>query len=399
MRRRAFRLSMCWLSLVCVPAWAGTTLREAVDQAWERAVAARVAESRRAEADASRAVADSWFAEPPSIGLAEKSDRFNNNRGLRERELDVALPLWLPGQRAAREGFAARDAADAQAGLAAARLALAGDVRAAVWNLAAAQAELDIAAERLATAEKLEIDVARRQMAGDLARTDLLLAQEETLTAQGALTEARTRQRQAMGRLQVLTGLDSMPSSIDETVSPEANAMHPRAALAQASVELARANLEVAQADRRNPPELSIGVVQTRDDFAAPSYKTVRLGLRFPLGTDARNAPKLAVANSVVIKAEAELQQTLSEIEIEQQSAQLALENAQSLYRSAQTRATLAAERLALQEKAFSLGELSLAEFMRMRATADEARLEQLRARSTLGAARAQFNQAKGLLP
>lgn len=399
MRRRAFRLSMCWLSLVCVPAWAGTTLREAVDQAWERAVAARVAESRRAEADASRAVADSWFAEPPSIGLAEKSDRFNNNRGLRERELDVALPLWLPGQRAAREGFAARDAADAQAGLAAARLALAGDVRAAVWNLAAAQAELDIAAERLATAEKLEIDVARRQMAGDLARTDLLLAQEETLTAQGALTEARTRQRQAMGRLQVLTGLDSMPSSIDETVSPEANAMHPRAALAQASVELARANLEVAQADRRNPPELSIGVVQTRDDFAAPSYKTVRLGLRFPLGTDARNAPKLAVANSVVIKAEAELQQTLSEIEIEQQSAQLALENAQSLYRSAQTRATLAAERLALQEKAFSLGELSLAEFMRMRATANEARLEQLRARSTLGAARAQFNQAKGLLP
>ena len=399
MRRRAFRLSMCWLSLVCVPAWAGTTLREAVDQAWERAVAARVAESRRAEADASRAVADSWFAEPPSIGLAEKSDRFNNNRGLRERELDVALPLWLPGQRAAREGFAARDAADAQAGLAAARLALAGDVRAAVWNLAAAQAELDIAAERLATAEKLEIDVARRQMAGDLARTDLLLAQEETLTAQGALTEARTRQRQAMGRLQVLTGLDSMPSSIDETVSPEANAMHPRAALAQASVELARANLEVAQADRRNPPELSIGVVQTRDDFAAPSYKTVRLGLRFPLGTDARNAPKLAVANSVVIKAEAELQQTLSEIEIEQQSAQLALENAQSLYRSAQTRATLAAERLALQEKPFSLGELSLAEFMRMRATANEARLEQLRARSTLGAARAQFNQAKGLLP
>ena len=399
MRRRAFRLSMCWLSLVCVPAWAGTTLREAVDQAWERAVAARVAESRRAEADASRAVADSWFAEPPSIGLAEKSDRFNNNRGLRERELDVALPLWLPGQRAAREGFAARDAADAQAGLAAARLALAGDVRAAVWNLAAAQAELDIATERLATAEKLEIDVARRQMAGDLARTDLLLAQEETLTAQGALTEARTRQRQAMGRLQVLTGLDSMPSSIDETVSPETNAMHPRAALAQASVELARANLEVAQADRRNPPELSIGVVQTRDDFAAPSYNTVRLGLRFPLGTDARNAPKLAVANSVVIKAVAESQQTLSEIEVEQQSAQLALENAQSLYRSAQTRATLAAERLALQEKAFSLGELSLAEFMRMRATANEARLEQLRARSTLGAARAQFNQAKGLLP
>ncbi len=175
--------------------------------------------------------------------------------------------------------------------------------------------------------------------------------------------------------------------------------MHPRAALAQASVELARANLEVAQADRRNPPELSIGIAQTRDDFAAPSYKTVRLGLRFPLGTDARNAPKLAAANSILIKAEAELRQTLTEIETEQRDAQAALENAESAYQSAQSRAALAGERLSLQEKAFSLGELSLAEFLRMRATANESRLEQLRARYTLGAARAQLNQARGLLP
>jgi len=374
-------------------------LHEALDNAWERATQARVAESRLGEAKASRAVADSWFAEPPSIGLSEKSDRFNNNMGTRERELDIALPLWLPGQRAARDAFARSDAADAQAALAAARLALAGDLRTTIWTLAAAQAESEIAAERLATAEKLEADVLRRQKAGDLARTDLLLTQEETLAAKANLAEARTRERQALGRLRVLTGLDGMPSAIDEMVVVSAGAPHPRLAQAQAAVERARSEWNVVSTDRRNPPELSIGVVQNRDAFDAPNTNAVRIGIRVPFGTEARNAPKLAAVNSLLIKAEAELIQTMAEIESEQQQAQSALDNAESVYQSAQSRAALASERLALQQKAFSLGELSLAEFMRVRTGAAEARLDLLRARFALSAARAALNQAKGILP
>jgi len=374
-------------------------LHEALDNAWERATQARVAESRLGEAKASRAVADSWFAEPPSIGLSEKSDRFNNNMGTRERELDIALPLWLPGQRAARDAFARSDAADAQAALAAARLALAGDLRTTIWPLAAAQAESEIAAERLATAEKLEADVLRRQKAGDLARTDLLLTQEETLAAKANLAEARTRERQALGRLRVLTGLDGMPSAIDEMVVASAGAPHPRLAQAQAAVERARSEWNVVSTDRRNPPELSIGVVQNRDAFDAPNTNAVRIGIRVPFGTEARNAPKLAAVNSLLIKAEAELIQTMAEIESEQQQAQSALDNAESVYQSAQSRAALASERLALQQKAFSLGELSLAEFMRVRTGAAEARLDLLRARFALSAARAALNQAKGILP
>lgn len=392
-------MSILVLGIISAPAWADTTLREALDKAWERAVQARVAESRRAEADASRTVANSWFPEPPSIGLSEKSGRFDSNRGAREREIELALPLWLPGQRAAREAFAARDAADAEAALAAARLALAGELRSAVWSLAAAKSEVDIAAERLATAETLEADVMRRQKAGDLARTDLLLAQEETLAAKAALAEVRTRERQALGRLRVLTGLDSMPSAIEEAEPPATAGSHPRLAFAQAAVERARADVQVTREDRRNPPELFIGVAQTRDDFSVPSYNSVRLGIRVPFGTEARNAPKLAVTNSTLIKAEADLRQTMAEIETEQSAAQAALGNAQAAYQATQLRAALADERLSLQKKAFSLGELGLSEFMRIRAAANESRLELLRAQYALGAARAQLNQAKGILP
>ncbi|MFO1264795.1 MAG: TolC family protein [Rhodoferax sp.] len=385
--------------LASASAWADTTLHEALDRAWERAVVARLAESRLGEADASRTAANSWFAEPPSVGLSEKNDRLYDNRGAREHELDITLPLWLPGQRAARETFAQRDEQDAQAGLASARLALAGELRAAVWNLATAKAESEIAAERLATAEKLEADVARRQKAGDLARTDLLLTQEETLAARASTIEAQSRERQALSRLRMLTGLDGMPGAIDETVTVLSAPHHPRLALAQAAVERARSEWKVVTTDRRNPPELSIGVVQTRDAFAAPGTSAVRVGIRVPFGTEARNAPKLAAANSQLIKAEAELRQTVAEIETEQQEAQSALDSADAVYQAAQSRAALASERLALQQKAFSLGELGLAEFMRVRAAAVEARLDLLRARYALSAARAGLNQARGILP
>lgn len=387
------------LVLVSTPTWAEATLREALDRAWERAVQARVAESRLNEADASRTIANSWFPEPPSIGFSDKSDRFNNNQGAYERELDIALPLLLPGQRAAYEAFARNDARDAKAGLACARLALAGELRTTIWNLAAATAESEIALERLTTAGKLEADVIRRQKAGDLARTDVILTQEETLAAKVSVTEARTRERHALARLRLLTGLDNMPSGIEEAVAISTTDPHPRLAFAQAALERARATMQVVIKDQRNSPELSFGVVQARDQFAAPGYNSVRIGVRVPFGMEARNAPKLAAANSQLIKADAGLHQTAAEVEMEQREAQSGLDSAEAVSQTALSRATLASERLALQQKAFSLGELNLAEFMRVRATAVEAHLELLRAKYALSAARAQLNQARGILP
>ncbi len=387
------------LAILPLHAWADPTLREALDRAWERATQVRAAEARRGEAEASQAIADAWFPEPPSLGLAEKNDRLNKNNGVREREVELALPLWLPGQRDARQAFAAKDAADAEAAVAAARLAIAGDLRTSIWNVASARSEQEIARERLATAEKLEADIARREKAGDLARTDLLLAKEETLAAKSAMAEAGTRERQAWERYRVLTGLDRLPTPIEETIASSQTVEHPRLRLAQATVERARAEMQVAREDRRNPPELSFGVVQSRDAFDASNVNTVRVGIRIPFASEARNAPKIAVANSGLIRAEAEYRQVAAELDSEQREAQVALDNAEAVHQAAQVRAGLASERLALQDKAFALGELGLAEFMRVRAAANEARLDLLRATNALAAARARINQARGILP
>ena len=48
---------------------------------------------------ARRDAASALFAAPPSIALSARSDRYNRNRGDREIEADVSVPLWMPGTR------------------------------------------------------------------------------------------------------------------------------------------------------------------------------------------------------------------------------------------------------------------------------------------------------------
>jgi len=383
----------------CLPVWAGTTLGQALDKAWTRAVQARVAESRMAGAEASREVAESWFAAPPSLGLSETNDRFDNGLGSRERELELALPLWLPGQRRAGSEFARNDRVHAQAGLVAERLILAGQLRDSVWELATTQATAEIARERLQAARQLEADVARRYSAGELARTDLLLSREQALLAEQELQDARLAELRALESLRRLTGLDGLPAEIKESVSTAEVDDHPRLALARAAVEMARARLQVSIEDRRDPPELTLALIRAREDFVAPSRDSVKLGVRVPFGADVRNAPRLAEANTRLIQAEAELLQATVEVESGRNEAFRALAGAEAALTAAVTRAALASERLALQEKAFSLGELDLAEFIRIRASASEARLDLVRAENALNAARARLNQSKGILP
>lgn len=389
------------IALLTVPAVAAPSLRDVLDRVWERATQARVAEARRAEADAGRIGAESLMAGAPALSLAQRDDRFNQNRGVREQEVGISVPLWLPGQRSAQLAFAARDAEDSEAAVTATRLALAGELRSVIWLYAGARAEAELVRERLVLAEQLEASVAKREAAGDLARTDLLLAREETLAARGAMAAARTRERQAQERYRLLTGLDELPARIEEPLALAAlmPATHPRQRLAEAAAERARAGMQVARESRREAPELSVGVQQSRDDFASASRNSLRIGLTIPFATEGRNAPRIAAANSALIRAEAEARQTIAELDGGQREALAALDNAELAAAAAQERSALAAERLQLMQRAFDLGELSLVELMRVRSAANAARLESTQARIALSAAKANMNQAKGILP
>lgn len=379
----------------------GTSLREALDAAWTLSPAARSADSRRAQLQARERAASSWINGSPSALLAQRSDRFNNNGGLREYEAELDLPIWSPGVRGAaqRELAALRVGFDPQ--LQVARLKLAAEVREAAASVAVARTERDLAERKHSEALTLAQDVARRVNAGDSARVDGLQAQ--SLAQQAA--SGREQAQQALARLQnqwlALTGLAGVPL-LDET-QPSANPVlspeHPALQAAQTRVQAAQASLELSETDKRDPMSIGVGITRERSAFGAASENSVRLAIKIPFGTDNRNAPRIAAARAELDAAQAELDATQRQVQTELASALAELDAARRTQASMAERARLGQEVQVLVAKAYRLGESDLPTRLRADSEKFEADLSLARARVGLQRAISQLNQALGLLP
>lgn len=143
------------------PAYA-QSLGEALEQAWTRHPQAAAFAAREDEARARAEIAAGFTPAPPALSLSGLNDRLNRNRGKQEWEAEMAVPLWLPGQKAARESEAESAMAEVAARSKALRLQLAGEVREAWWTVAAARNARDLSARRAETARALDEDVQRR---------------------------------------------------------------------------------------------------------------------------------------------------------------------------------------------------------------------------------------------
>lgn len=377
------------------------TLRAALDAAWQRAVAARESEGQRRRAEADRAVAGSFWAAPPSLELSHRDDRLQSNAGRRETEVGMAVPLWLPGQRAARAGTADAAAAQALAAEQVARLRLAGELRETAWQLAASQAELAQANTLAHGLKQLADDVDRRVRAGDLARADALAAQAEQLAAAAQQAEALQRVQAARARWTLLTGLAAEPdlTAAANDVTPGSATPHPELQLASQSTELARRRVELMRRSRRDAPELSVGVRQDVPGRAEASQGSLVVGLRLPFGTDDRNRPMEAAALSELDVAQTHEQRLRERLESDIGAARDALRSAQAQADAETARAGLLRERAALIDKSFRAGETPLPDLLRALAAAAQADSAAAGRTAALGLARARLQQALGLLP
>lgn len=375
-------------------------LRLALDRAWEHSPQSRTLEARQREAEARQAAADSLTPAPPTLGVSYRGDQLNRDLGQREMEAEVGLPLWLPGERSARQEAAEADIALARSQVQARRLALAGELREAAWSLRLARIELALLEERRRTAETLEADVARRVKAGELARTDELLARNETLAARAALLEQQTRLIEAEQAWRLLTG--SPPPAEEGTESPHPGQPlddHPQLQAAQAAVALARAKYRLTAQSRRDSPELALFTRRERRDGAEPYGNSIGVRFTLPLATDARNKPRDAAAETERVQSEADYQMLRRKTELAVEQAHHALDAAQAQLEAAAARREVTAENLRLNRKAFDLGEFSLTQLLRAQSAAFEAELFHQRQQARLGLARARLNQALGILP
>jgi outer membrane protein TolC len=379
----------------------GHTLGSALEQAWSRHPQAQVFNAREMEAKARTELAAGLTPTPPSMSLSNVSDRLNAAAGKDAWELEVALPMWLSGQRSARGREADSAQAELTARRAALRLQLAAEVREAWWALAGARNALDLATHRAAVAKTLQADVQRRLQAGELARIEANLADLEQLAAESEALDAQVALRQAEQTYRTLTGADA-PALLAQEAEPTAPAPttpHPQLIAAQALSQLAQARLVVSQQTGRDAPELTMRWVRDRGDTNAAYADSVGIKLTVPFGSSARLRQETSAATAEALQADAELALTQQRLELEVARAQRDTQTTQLQLAMAQERLALTNDILRLSEKAFALGESDLASLLRARAGAFEAQASLNRHRTARAASLSRLNQSMGVMP
>ena len=398
-------LGLPGLAAEAPPATSG--LARALEQAWRLHPQAAALDARDAEAGAARNVAAGLTPEPGSISIGNLNDRFNRDFGRQEWEVELATPLWLPGQKAARVAEANSLIDEAAAKRAALRWELAGEVRDAWWVLATARNAKTLAARRLDTARALEADVRRRYTVGELSRIDANLAQSEIHVAEAEHIEAEATHFQAEQTLRTLTGAATPADLSEETPTTPAGsgviagflASHPQILATVAAARSTRAKVKVVDESRRTAPELALRVVRERGDFAMPYANSIGIRLKIPFSSAAQVRRDTSSAQAAADQAEADMRRTETRVQLDAERAQRVLQASERQWAMAQQRRSLSAENLRLSEKAFSLGESDLASLLRIRAASFDAEAFLDRQRVARAAAQSRLNQSLGVLP
>lgn len=376
------------------------SLRAALDQAWEKSPQAQTLEAKRAESNAQGVAANSLLAGAPAVILGHRNDQLSNNAGVREWEAGMALPLWLPGQRDARQRQAKAGRGGLEADILALRLRLAGELREAIWQVRQVEAQIRLDEARAQTAKKLAEDVAKRVRAGELAKTDLNLAQNEWRTAQAAILQNRNRLLQAQQAYATLTSTTVLPDdSAESAQSKPLSDDHPLMEEARLAIEVAQAQVRVVSQSRRDNPELELSTRRERGSLNDPYASTVALALRLPLATNARNLPLTSAAQTALTRAQSEYTRARLTLEYQLQQAVQALQAADQLLDLARQQRAAAWENLDLIQKSFSLGESDLFTLLRARTAAFEAEQAHNQQEIAQALSRARLNQAQGVLP
>lgn len=206
--------------------------------------------------------------------------------------MGLALPLWLPGERARKAALADAELQALDSRQRAAQLQLAATVREAWWAAQRAQADWALAQDRLLNAQRLAADVVRRVRAGDLSRADQAQADGAVAQAEAAMAEAQGARDAAQAAL-AAWGVQAAPTlALADEAEPEppvpdataAAAQHPAAADWQDQAEVARRAADLAAVQTRANPELTVAATRGREQAGDRYQQTFTVGLRIPLG-------------------------------------------------------------------------------------------------------------------
>ena len=355
----------------------------------------------RAFARSASAYANGLVAEAPAVGMTYQSDKPVDRLGLRQSEVYLRLPLWVPGERGRQQAWAQTRAQAVDTAQAERRWRAAGDVRDALWQIALKRQALAVQREHVKVFERILAQLQRRLAAGDVARYDTLLAEQELLTTREAIRVAEADLVDAGRQYYVRTGLREIPADYRETRSTRTaiELSHPALAAANVQVELARREHAVALRQSDTRPSLTFNVKRERGFANEPIVDSVGVGVEVPLGSGGRNRTRIAGTSLALTNAEVARQRLRRELENALHEAHHRLEVIARQLVDAERASALGDEQLRMRTLAFAAGEISLQDLLlteRRQFTA-KTHLEQLRIERDY--AIAQYNQAVGELP
>ncbi|MES2886592.1 MAG: TolC family protein [Pseudomonadota bacterium] len=363
-------------------------------------------QARRDAVIAQQEAAQAWTPEPAALELTNKTDRLNHNRGVRELEVGVAVPLWLPGGRRQGRALADAEGAAVESRIAAAQLRVAGTVREAWWQWQRARIEVDVARDHANNTRRIAADVARRTKAGDLAQADQHQAGGAVASAEAGLAQAEASFAAARQHLLALAGsapdpgetagalAEPDPGAVTPDVESHATlqALNDRAAVAERTAAV------IANQSRANP-ELILATTRDRGAFDERAEQTITLGLRIPFGGGPRHTARTASARAEATEVQAQLALERERLTADREIARVNVESSRNQLAAVERRAQLARESRGFFDKSFRLGETDLPTRLRIEAEAAEAERQAARTRIELAAAISSWRQALGLMP
>ena len=345
--------------------------------------------------------ASSFLPGAPAVTAGHQNDVVGSNRNLNQWEVGLDLPLWLPGQKSARASLAEGAKTELDKTSANLSLDIAGQVRDALWNLGMATNEAELQESRYLAAQALLTDVEKRWKAGELAKTDVMLAQNGTLAAKTALIKAKAEVKHAEHRYWILTGLKELPNTFEEQLTSKEmiDDSHPWLAESAARIEIANHQRALNAIEQSENPQVMLNVRHERGAFDSLYNDSVGVAIRVPLDSKVRSAPMLANAEMAIAQAMSEHEQRQRLLESSFHEAQHNLEVIREEIDILQAQHKLSQESLQLAKKSFALGESDLIDLLRIQATAYEAE-RALKSRQTqMQWHIARYNQAIGVLP
>jgi len=349
---------------------------------------------------ARRTMANSWLPQAPSVGFSHQNDALMSNRDEREWQAQMQIPIWLPGQRQARSQVASL-ADDSLSQDRAGLQQLAADLlRNAVWDIALRRNDVSLVENRRETMRSIAEDVQKRFKAGEVARLDVMQAEQETLQAERQRVTAHAELMHAQFRYQQLTGLSEMPAKLEEPLSTrEDYADSPYWQAAQARLKLAESQRDLTAIEQRQNPQLTLSTRTIQGGFDYAYNSSMGVAINIPLQSEVQRAPLLANAEQNIGDARTQLETLRRQLENNLHEAEHNLHVSRQELTLIQQQQAIASENAALARKAYRLGELDLNQLLRLQLLAFEAdrslSSQQLQVQSNI----AKYNQAVGVLP